>query len=332
MKALVLKANAHFVYEDVDVPAIRDGFDVCLTVRAAGICRSDIPRSFAGRSYYYPIILGHEIVGVVSSGLGSGRQVVVYPLIPCGTCPQCRADKVNLCRDYGYIGSRRDGGFSTTVVVPQGNVIDVPVNMDPLLAVLTEPVAVLTHAFKKLVLKKKSRIGIIGDGPMGLILGRMLLTKGYPDVVLFGMHEHKLALAREFGISAMENNKRNVSQEHINSFDAVFELAGTNSAYESAVRILAPEGMLVLVGNSVGNITLKREIFSEILRKEIVVLGSWNSLHPDWVDALNYLNRDPIVGKVVSHRFSLREGATALRAIHERTAANYVKGVFVVDA
>ena len=70
MKAWVLHGVNDLRFEDVKVPDI--GVDeILLSVKAAGICGSDIPRIFYTGTYSYPLIPGHEFAGQVAE-IGSG--------------------------------------------------------------------------------------------------------------------------------------------------------------------------------------------------------------------------------------------------------------------
>ena len=88
-------------------------------VAYAGICNSDIQRSFGGGAYHYPLIMGHEFSGAVKesfagSRFSAGDRVVVYPLLPCHTCEACQTGDYAQCLDYDYFGSRRPGGFAAS--------------------------------------------------------------------------------------------------------------------------------------------------------------------------------------------------------------------------
>jgi D-arabinose 1-dehydrogenase-like Zn-dependent alcohol dehydrogenase len=52
-----------------------------------------------------PLILGHEAVGTVLEGSGSGRRVVLNPLITCGVCDKCLGGRQNLCAQRDFIGT-----------------------------------------------------------------------------------------------------------------------------------------------------------------------------------------------------------------------------------
>lgn len=70
------------------------------------------------------MIIGHEFSGI-AAGLGAGvdkewqgKRAGIYPLIPCGKCIPCQRKENEMCRNYSYLGSRRDGGFAEYAVVP----------------------------------------------------------------------------------------------------------------------------------------------------------------------------------------------------------------------
>ena len=121
--------------------------DVLIEIQYAGICHSDIhtvngdwgPQPF-------PVVPGHEIVGVVTevgSGVTShqvGDRVGVGCMVnSCGECTNCRNGDEQYCLDGmvpTYAGTDRDGtttqgGYSTHVVVDADYVLSVPDGIDP---------------------------------------------------------------------------------------------------------------------------------------------------------------------------------------------------------
>ena len=79
-------------------------------MKSVGVCSSDIGRALHSTAYHYPIVLGHEIAGVVAQvGDGVdpaivGKRVAVTPLIPCGKCEWCEHGRYSMCDDYDYLG------------------------------------------------------------------------------------------------------------------------------------------------------------------------------------------------------------------------------------
>ena len=95
-----------------------------LKIIKTGICASDIPRAFNSMAYQYPLIMGHEFVGIViksgrrTNQFEKGDTVSAFPLVPCfneisskKTCNYCIEQKFNLCEDYNYYGSRTNGSL-----------------------------------------------------------------------------------------------------------------------------------------------------------------------------------------------------------------------------
>ena len=155
MKAWKLSDIGDFEYTDVDIPGIGDN-EVLVKVRAAGICGSDIPRVYKDGAHNMPLTIGHEFAGeVADTGKGvpkdwNGKRVGIFPLIPCKECIACKQRKYEMCRNYSYLGSRRDGGFAEYVSVPEWNLIELPDLVDFEVAAMLEPMAVATHAMRRI--------------------------------------------------------------------------------------------------------------------------------------------------------------------------------------
>ena len=72
--------------------------DECqIAINYAGICSSDIYRSYYSGAYFYPLVMGHEFSGTVelcgkkaAKKFKRGDRVSVFPLIPCKKCQACQ--------------------------------------------------------------------------------------------------------------------------------------------------------------------------------------------------------------------------------------------------
>ncbi|MCB1090912.1 MAG: alcohol dehydrogenase catalytic domain-containing protein, partial [Verrucomicrobiae bacterium] len=130
MKALTLTAYHQFEFGDSPDPEIGPE-DVLISVKACGICGSDIHGmdGSSGRRQP-PIIMGHEAAGEISR-VGSavtnwqpGDRVTFDSTVYCGKCPACLSGQVNLCPNRNVLGVscgdyRRHGAFAEFVAVPQ---------------------------------------------------------------------------------------------------------------------------------------------------------------------------------------------------------------------
>jgi len=90
--------------------------EVRVRVRYAGICGSDV-HILHGKNPFvvYPRVIGHEFVGRIDA-VGAhvdparvGELVAVDPVISCGKCHACLANRRNVCRNLQVIGVHRDG-------------------------------------------------------------------------------------------------------------------------------------------------------------------------------------------------------------------------------
>lgn len=322
MKALVLEENGKLIFrEDIPMPVANDA-ETLVRVLSVGICSSDLPRSFEGGSYRYPHILGHEVFGE----LENGERVAVYPMISCLSCEPCTTGKPNCCKQYDYIGSRRDGGCAEYVLTPKKSLIPAPKELDSILGALTEPTAVTIHAYHQAESLPEDRVLIIGDGSMSLMLTAYLKRRRYTQVTVLGKHPHRLSLSSAFGAETITPS----DPERVSAYDIVFEMAGTDSAYQAAIQSVRPHGTIVFVGNIHSDLHLPQKMFSNILRKELRMRGSWNSLHTDWHEAIQFLGETPRLRDIISHVSPLSGAADVLSAAYARTLTNHTKIVLVV--
>jgi D-arabinose 1-dehydrogenase-like Zn-dependent alcohol dehydrogenase len=112
------------------------GSEVVLKVSACGVCHSDL-HIWEGhfdlgggrqldirQGIGLPRALGHEIAGTVIAvgpdvrDVRPGDRRVVYPWIGCGECARCQAGEEQVCAGPRNLGTRRDGGFASHVLVP----------------------------------------------------------------------------------------------------------------------------------------------------------------------------------------------------------------------
>lgn len=134
MKAMLLEpASKDLRQVEMPIPVPTDD-QVLIKVRACGICRTDL-HVLEGDlpNPKYPLILGHEIVGVV---VGKGRNVRQFNIgqrlgVPwlghtCGSCHYCTNGQENLCDDALFTGYTINGGFAEYTVADQRYCFPIP--------------------------------------------------------------------------------------------------------------------------------------------------------------------------------------------------------------
>jgi alcohol dehydrogenase, propanol-preferring len=107
---------------------------VQLQVLACAVCRTDL-HVVDGElpNPKLPLILGHEIVGRVSS---MGERATLLPVgqrvgVPwlgwtCGVCSYCRAGNENLCAEARFTGYTLDGGYAEFTVADERYCVPIP--------------------------------------------------------------------------------------------------------------------------------------------------------------------------------------------------------------
>ena len=319
MKAAVLHAVGDLRYEDVPFPKVGAG-EVLLKVMAAGVCGSDIPRIYTKGTYHFPTIPGHEFAGLIVESDDPallGRKAAVFPLLPCRKCAACQVGEYVKCADYDYYGSRRDGAFAEYLAVDKRNLVLLDDSISFAEASLLEPAAVARAAIRRMQITLGDTVVIFGAGPIGLMAAQWAKKAGAGLVRVVDISEEKLAFAREFGFEAYDAERDGPCQ-------CALEGTGASAALNNAVKALAPNGRLVLMGNPFGDMCIDRGVYSEILRREITMCGTWNSSYNDRVNdwravADAMAGGDMVFEPLITHRFPLEKCNEALEMMRDKT-------------
>ena len=302
MKALVLEKIGKLEYKEIDKPTPQKG-EVLVAVKACGICGSDIPRAYRDGAHNMPLVIGHEFSGCVESvGEGIsyawiGKNVGVFPLIPCRKCRPCLNGQYEMCRHYDYLGSRSNGGFAEYVTVPEWNLIELPEGVSYEAAAMIEPMAVAVHAMNRTLLGSAGvpiepsgsdpslKIAVCGLGTIGTFLVMFLIDAGYRDILVIGNKEFQRKTMKELGIpdgnycDSNEEDAYDFIMKHTDGVgaDVFFECVGSNEVASLAVNAAAPAGRVCFVGNPHSDMKFDKDVYWKILRNQLRITGTWNS-------------------------------------------------------
>ena len=315
MKCLINEDGTRTIAESEQLSAT-EGYCV-FDVKACGICGSDIPRVNAGKSYYYPIVLGHEFCGVVRDSTRKeliGKRACVFPILPCGECEFCKAEQWASCRSYDYYGSRRDGGMQSSLLIKESNLIFLPDGVSDDAGAMIEPTAVCLHAVKKAAIKSGDTVCIYGAGTIGLLCGMWAWIFGAGKVVFCDVDETRMSFARELGFEAHNGEEA----------ECVIEASGHPVALNKAIETAKAMGTVVLVGHGGGDVVIKHDVFVKVLRKQLLVVGSWNSDRrgdvDDWRDSVDAIASGALTPeRIITHRIALENADEAFNVICNRT-------------
>ena len=336
-KAWVLESVGNINYKDVEVPQPAEG-EALIRVKAAGICGSDVPRTYQNGAHKMPLIIGHEFSGEVENvgeGVSSelkGRRVAVFPKIACKKCKHCISGHQERCENYDYVGSRRDGAFAEYVTAPAENLLELTEGVSFEEAAMMEPMAVAAHAVRMVTEKssadaKTKTIAVCGLGTIGLLLIMFLQEAGYKNIYAIGNKESQkkriteLGIAEEYFCDSKKEDAITWLNEKTGGVNLYFECVGKNEAINAGIESLAPAGDLILVGNPYSDMNLPKNTYWKILRKELKLHGVWNSVFPtDWEYVLERLAAGKIKpAALISHRFPLDHLKDGLEIMRNKT-------------
>lgn len=343
MKAWVLHGIDDIRYEEATRPEPADR-EVLVAVRAAGICGSDIPRIYKTGAHTHPLIPGHEFSGVVERAGAlvdkgwEGKRVGVFPLIPCRECVACRKRQYELCRNYSYLGSRRNGGFAEYVSVPEWNLIELPAGVSFTEAAMLEPMAVAVHAMRRLQPGQGDTVVVYGLGTIGMFLVMFLMDAGIRNILAVGNKAFQRQLVYKMGLNEQaycDSREQDVAgwvreRTDGNGADVIFECVGRNETVAQAIGLAAPAGQTCLVGNPASDMELDRQTYWKILRNQLTVRGTWNSsfLHDpadDWHYALDRVERGVLrPERLITQRFRMDELVQGFELMRDKSE-DYVK-------
>jgi L-iditol 2-dehydrogenase len=233
VRAAVLHGPGDLRVEDVPEPSPGPG-EVLVRVTAATTCGTDVKMWQRGHPILppYPARFGHEMAGLRED---TGEAVLVGDSVACGACRACTSGRPQICRDARWVL----GGFAEWIAAPQEALHVIPDGLDPRGAAMAEPLAAAVHAVSRAPARGIAPdVGVLGGGPMGLMLAAVLVAGGR-TVTLADRHPERRAQAEALGA---------MSAERLADHDVVFEAVGRPETWRAAVQACAPGGCAVLVG------------------------------------------------------------------------------------
>ncbi|MDE0012812.1 MAG: galactitol-1-phosphate 5-dehydrogenase [Candidatus Poribacteria bacterium] len=338
MEALVLHGIGDLRLEKIPVPHLAEG-EVRVRIGFCGVCGSDIPRIFVKGTYSFPTVCGHEFAGIVDAcgpgvnDFAPGDAVAVFPLLWCGKCSACEQGKYVQCCDYDYLGSRSNGAFAEFVVAPRQNLIPVPQGVTLEEASMTEPAAVALHALRRIQTSLAGKtVAIFGAGPIGLMTAQWARIMGVAEIFLFDIIAEKLELAQRIGFDNIFNSATEDPIKIINArtdgkgAHACIEAAGVPATYRHALGSVGRGGSVVFLGNPDADVTLPAVLISQLMRREVSILGTWNSDYSaagnddDWRTVLQAIASGMLtLTPLITHKIPLADSSDMLHKMWDKS-------------
>lgn len=311
MKASVVSSvGGGFDVQDIELDE-PIGREVLIDVKASGLCHSDLTLAKAGIGYPPPVVLGHEVAGVVIAvgdevaDFKIGDHVVASLIQFCGKCVQCLSGHTHGClhpeatlRGEGEPARMRAadgsvvnqgyglGGFAARVLAHENQIVAVPKSLPfeqaALLGcgVLTGAGAVLNTAN----VQHGQSVIVIGAGGVGLSAIGGAVLAGASRIIAIDVADGKLERAKSFGATDVINSSvvdpvQAVKALMPSGADYVFDFVGIRAVIEQGLQMLAKGGGLYLVGIGGGGTTIDLHTLNLQFnhnRIETVYMGSSN--------------------------------------------------------
>jgi L-iditol 2-dehydrogenase len=315
--------------ETVPVPKIGAG-ELLLRVHTCGICGTDLKKIATG-SHSAPRIFGHETSGEIAAvGEGVrqfkvGDRVVVFHHIPCRECYYCRHKTFAQCETYKKVGCTAGfepagGGFAEYVRVMdwivEGGTIPIPRDVSFEQACFVEPVNTCMKGVDTLRLQARETVLVIGQGPIGIILGR-LAQKAGATVITSDLYPQRLTISKTYGLGSSIDASRADAVKTVRELtegrgaDAVILAVGGNGLIRSAMDAVRPGGRVLLFAQTArGETTIDP---AAICVDEKTLLGSYSASVELQKDSVRFvMSREMDLQRLISHRFSLASSVEAL--------------------
>lgn len=330
MKALVVASPGIVSLVHVDEPTAAKG-EVVVAPQIVGMCGTDlelIDGSIDPAYVRYPLVLGHEWVGVLEADVvgvaAAGERVVVEGVIPCGICPECRRGDTNRCVTYDEIGFTRPGAIAGRIAVPSRLVHRIDPSVDPFDAALIEPMAVVWRALTRFALRRGLRVAVIGDGTIALLAAHMVRLFEPSEVVVVGRRDAQSDLATRAGADTFATSTPE------GTFDLVIEAAGSASSAATAVALAERGGMVILLGLPAHG-TVIEIAPDDVVNNDIVIQGSFSYTQLSWTQVVHRVNAGELRPSfLVTHHFELDEAIEALSVLRGNVSQSEPRGKVVV--
>ncbi|UUV98587.1 galactitol-1-phosphate 5-dehydrogenase [Vagococcus luciliae] len=342
MKSLRLYDKQDLRYEEVDEPVINRSDMVKIQVKSAGICGSDLSRYKKLGPYVSGMVFGHEFSGEVVD-IGSdvtnvkvGDRVACSPSLICrhqgkDECQYCKKAEFARCENLTVLGAIYPGGFAEYTVLPAENVVRLTDNVSYEEAAMIEPSSVVLHGLYKLNFKVGNQVVVIGCGNIGLMAIKWLNIMGASKIIAVDINDDALIRAKETGATDTINSMKSKTELEIKELtgglgaDHVVEAAGSPVTSVHAFSYAKKGGEIVYLGIPYSDINFERYYFEKIVRSELTVYGSWNSVsgvYPgnEWTTTVDALSSGLLkLEDLITHRLELSDGE---QVFHKMTNRN----------
>jgi alcohol dehydrogenase len=289
MKAAVFVEPGRIILDEKPIPKVGPR-DALLRVTTTTICGTDVHILKGEYPVARGLTVGHEPVGVIEElgaavlGYTVGQRVIAGAITPCGQCYTCLGGNSAQCggKPMGgwRLGNTIDGCQAEYVLIPEAaaNLTPIPDDLtDEQVLMCPDIMSTGFGGAESGQIKIGDTVAVFAQGPIGLCatVGAKLL--GATRIFAVDALPERLDMSRALGADVAINYKeRNPVQAILEAtggrgVDVAIEALGTQSTFESCLRVLRPGGVLSSLGVYSGKLTLPLDAFAAGLGDHTIV-------------------------------------------------------------
>jgi len=280
MKAAVFVAPGRIVLEDKPIPRVGPR-DALLKVTTTTICGTDI--HILKGEYPVPkgLTIGHEPVGIIEelgsavSGYQVGQRVISGAITPCGHCHACLDNQHSQCGNKvmgGWkLGNTIDGCQAEYVLIPDAmtNLAIIPDGLsDEQVLMCPDIMSTGFSGAESGHVRIGDSVAVFAQGPIGLCAALGARLSGATQIFTVDGLQQRLTISRQLAadvtIDFHSQDPVSVIREATSGLgvDVAIEALGTQSTFESCLRVLRPGGVLSSLGVYSGKLTLPLDAYA----------------------------------------------------------------------
>ena len=332
MQAAVFQGPGKIVLQEKPIPAVGPT-DALIRITTTTICGTDIHILKGEYPVERGLTIGHEPVGIIEklgsgvTGYREGQRVIAGAICPSFYSYACQdgcASQDGQAHSHGYkpmggwrFGNTIDGTQAEYVLVPdaQANLAPIPDGLtDEQVLMCPDIMSTGFSGAEHANIKIGDIVAVFAQGPIGLCATAGARLRGASLIIAVDGIDDRLNIARQMGADVTLNFRNtDVVQEILRitggrGVDASIEALGTQSTFESALRVLKPGGTLSSLGVYSSDLKIPLDAFAAGLGDHRIITSLCPGGKERMRRLMNVIETQRIdLGPLVTHRFKLAD-------------------------
>ncbi|EZQ11720.1 alcohol dehydrogenase [Candidatus Acidianus copahuensis] len=324
MKAIIIPSfKGGYKITETEIPRPNKD-EVLVKVKLGALCYRDLLQL---QGYYprakYPLILGHEMVGVIEDvgenveGYSNGDRVTTMLYVPDWKCDACKLGEEYYCKNSKVYSQELDGFFAEYALVKWSTLVKIPSDVGDEAAVVTPCVsAMVLRGLKRSGIREGDYVLVTGaGGGVGVHAVQMAKALG-GKVIAVTSSEDKAKFLSKIADHVIVGNKFSEDVRKIGDVRIVIDNVGPFT-FDETLRVLKQGGKVIQIGNIDPSQSVNLRLGYLIL-KNIEIIGHAGAGKRDIEEALS-LAREGKWRPVVSNILSFEEIEKGLQMLREKS-------------